>query len=188
MRCSGGNVNCFLPGVGVYVDDRQEGTTGREKWLELFQEMSTSPPSNGSLCPMLANHLILHAESLSSSALSISPPIAILMSSYWRLAFVPSLLRYYYLLLYTCCAASQIERKKESPSGSFLEWGIVQQYMRSIYSVNRAEQKQRPSTVKVRNVVVHYCQFLLMKLPFLANLTPYEFVILFGVCALERSS
>ena len=33
MRGSGGNVNRLLPGVGGYVDDRKEVTTGREKWL-----------------------------------------------------------------------------------------------------------------------------------------------------------
>ena len=27
MRCSGGNVNSFLLGVGVHVDDRKGGTT-----------------------------------------------------------------------------------------------------------------------------------------------------------------
>ena len=36
MRGSGGNVNRVLPGVGVHVDDGKEGTTGREKWLELL--------------------------------------------------------------------------------------------------------------------------------------------------------
>ena len=38
MSGSGGNVNRLQPGVGVHVDDKIEGTTGREKWLELFQE------------------------------------------------------------------------------------------------------------------------------------------------------
>ena len=33
MRGSGGNVNRLLPGVGVNVDDRKEGTTGCEKWF-----------------------------------------------------------------------------------------------------------------------------------------------------------
>ena len=33
-------MNRFLPGVGVHVNDRkeEEGTTGREKWLELLQK------------------------------------------------------------------------------------------------------------------------------------------------------
>ena len=38
MRGSGGNVSRLLPGVGVYVENRKEGTTGREQWLEPFQE------------------------------------------------------------------------------------------------------------------------------------------------------
>ena len=33
-RGSGGNVSCFLPGVRVDVNDRKEGTTGCDKWLE----------------------------------------------------------------------------------------------------------------------------------------------------------
>ena len=34
MRGLGGNVNSLLPGVGVHVDDRRGGITGREQWLE----------------------------------------------------------------------------------------------------------------------------------------------------------
>ena len=49
---------------------------------------------------------------------------------------------------------------KESPArnGSFLEWGIVQWYMRSIYTFNGAEHRQRPCTARVRNVVVRHFQ------------------------------
>ena len=40
----GGNVNRFLPGVGVHVNDRKEGTTGREKWLEFLQKRKMCAP------------------------------------------------------------------------------------------------------------------------------------------------
>ena len=48
-RGSGGNLNRFLP-VGVHVNHRKEGTTGREKWLELIQK--------GRCAPLMANEVV----------------------------------------------------------------------------------------------------------------------------------
>ena len=42
-RGSGGNVNRFLPGVGVHVNDRREGTTGCEKFPDKADERLSWP-------------------------------------------------------------------------------------------------------------------------------------------------
>ena len=39
MWGSGGNVNRLLPRMGVHVDDTKEATAGREKCLELLQDV-----------------------------------------------------------------------------------------------------------------------------------------------------
>ena len=71
MRGSGGNVNRFLPGVGVHVNDRKGGTTGRDKWLELFQkrEMCASHAQSISVkgacvcvCVCLLRHCVICEE------------------------------------------------------------------------------------------------------------------------------